>query len=602
MCSLNIKRYVQKTIKYRIFRCLYVFCLFFSFNININAQINIEHMINVGRNALYYHDYVLSIQYFNSVIDARPTLFLPFYYRALAKFNLEDYDGAVVDCTKSIDLNPYYPDTYRVRALSYINQKKYKEATFDYKDLIKIDSEDPKSWQNLVCCFIEIDSINIADSTLIYMSKKWPDYVDSYIIRAQLMIQKNDTANARILIDKALSYEKYNIKALTAKYKMLLSNNSYKDAELILNEVIRLQPRNTHNLINRALCRYNLNNYRGAMQDYNLAIEIDPTNFIGRYNRGLLLADVGEDNKAIKDFDYILSIDPDDIMTIFNRARLLDQTGDYKNAIRDYSRVISEFPKFIQGYKLRAVARRKIGDIKGALRDEEHIFRESIALQYGYATSTNILKNKTRKKSQINPEEYSQLVTEDEDLDLNYNDEFRGKIQNKVFEIKILPILYVSNSDSSTDDGLINNYVLQANGLNATTIDIFKKGIDYCVTADDQRLSINKSNLSTDKNYISALYSQAEECFSLVINAAPNFAEAYYNRAVVREMQGRLFDANIDFDKAIKLKPSFARALFNRGINYYNQGNKELAIRNLSKAGELGIYQSYSILKQLNKK
>ena len=36
------------------------------------AQINTDRVMLMGRNALYYEDYVLSIQYFNQVINAKP--------------------------------------------------------------------------------------------------------------------------------------------------------------------------------------------------------------------------------------------------------------------------------------------------------------------------------------------------------------------------------------------------------------------------------------------------------------------------------------------------------------------------------------------------
>ena len=54
------------------------------------AQINTERMMNIGRNALYFDDYVLSIQYFNMVISAKPSLHEPYFYRGLAKFYLDD--------------------------------------------------------------------------------------------------------------------------------------------------------------------------------------------------------------------------------------------------------------------------------------------------------------------------------------------------------------------------------------------------------------------------------------------------------------------------------------------------------------------------------
>ena len=66
----------------------------------------------MGRNALYYEDYVLSIQRFNMVISAKPYLSEPYFFRGLAKFYLEDYVGAELDCSESLDRNPYVSNGY----------------------------------------------------------------------------------------------------------------------------------------------------------------------------------------------------------------------------------------------------------------------------------------------------------------------------------------------------------------------------------------------------------------------------------------------------------------------------------------------------------
>ena len=48
------------------------------------AQINTDRVMTIARNALYFEDYVLSIQYFNQVINAKPYLYEPYFFRALA--------------------------------------------------------------------------------------------------------------------------------------------------------------------------------------------------------------------------------------------------------------------------------------------------------------------------------------------------------------------------------------------------------------------------------------------------------------------------------------------------------------------------------------
>ena len=87
------------------------------------AQYNTDRLVTVGRSALYYEDYVLSIQYFNQAISAKPYLFEPWYYRAIAKYYLDDYAGAENDCTEAIHRNPYVVGIYELRGLCRIQQK-----------------------------------------------------------------------------------------------------------------------------------------------------------------------------------------------------------------------------------------------------------------------------------------------------------------------------------------------------------------------------------------------------------------------------------------------------------------------------------------------
>ena len=55
------------------------------------AQINTDRVMNIGRNALYFEDYILSMQYFNQVIKVKPYMAEPYFYRGVAKLSLDDF-------------------------------------------------------------------------------------------------------------------------------------------------------------------------------------------------------------------------------------------------------------------------------------------------------------------------------------------------------------------------------------------------------------------------------------------------------------------------------------------------------------------------------
>ena len=125
------------------------------------SQINTDRVMTIGKNALYFEDYVLSIQYFNQVINAKPYMAEPYFYRGLAKINLDDYQGAEADCTESIERNPFVANTYQIRGISRIRQENFDGAIQDYQKALTIDPENEALWHNLILCRIHKKDYNI---------------------------------------------------------------------------------------------------------------------------------------------------------------------------------------------------------------------------------------------------------------------------------------------------------------------------------------------------------------------------------------------------------------------------------------------------------
>ena len=108
------------------------------------AQINTDQVVAIGRNAMYFEDYILSIQYFNQAIAAKPYLAEPYFFRAVAKLQLEDYSGAEADASLAIERNPFIVDAYQVRGIARQNLKDLEGAVADYdKGLEQLPESQP---------------------------------------------------------------------------------------------------------------------------------------------------------------------------------------------------------------------------------------------------------------------------------------------------------------------------------------------------------------------------------------------------------------------------------------------------------------------------
>ena len=105
------------------------------------AQLNTDRITAIGRNALYFEDYVLSIQYFNQVIKLKPYLAEPYLFRAIAKIQLEDYQGALRDCDASVERNPFQPGAYYTRGFVYRQLHEFDLAEKDFTQALVFSPE-----------------------------------------------------------------------------------------------------------------------------------------------------------------------------------------------------------------------------------------------------------------------------------------------------------------------------------------------------------------------------------------------------------------------------------------------------------------------------
>ena len=69
------------------FGIILFFCLA---TVGVSAQWNTTNMLRVGKSAIMFDDYVSAIENFNNIIRIKPYLSEPYFFRGLAKLNLDD--------------------------------------------------------------------------------------------------------------------------------------------------------------------------------------------------------------------------------------------------------------------------------------------------------------------------------------------------------------------------------------------------------------------------------------------------------------------------------------------------------------------------------
>ncbi len=546
-----------------------------TFATSVCSQINADRVLATGRNALYFEDYILSIQYFNQVIRVKPYLPEPYLFRAMAKFSLDDYQGAEADATLALERNPFLFYAYQCRGAARQSLGNYQGAISDYQEALKVRQEDQQSMVNLGIAYLQAKNYDESEKTFDLLLKHQPKYSRAYMLRGALFAEKGDTVKSLVNFEKAIELDKYYAPSYGQRGLLYLQQGDYRKAVADFDQALKLDDQNIGFFINRGLARYYLNDLKGAMSDYDQVMLRDSKNLVARFNRGLLRAQVGDDNRAIEDFDEVIAQEPDNFMAVYNRAILKEQTGDNRGAIADLNAVLKEYPNFVPGFYYRSEIKRKMNDTKGADRDywyaydlDQNLRKEREkgkqitgkgVVEPGTAVADNNEDEKTREKSDKNIEKFNKLVIYDKDEQdqSRYKSELRGRVQDKQVKVDLLSqfvITYYEKDDALRKSSHADRMIEDFNNRKLLKLKL-KIISDEAALTDEQAdfhfQSINDYSLLVGKNEkdVNALFGraldymvlqdlvEAEADFTRIIAVDPQFAMAYFNRAVVRYKQ-----------------------------------------------------------------
>lgn len=604
--------------------------------VSVEAQINAEQVMTIGRNVLSMDDYMLAIQYFNQAIKAKPYLADPYFLRGLAKMNLDDYKGAEIDCTEALKRNKFKTEAYKLRGFARQQLGQDSLAIEDYNEGLK---HDPTDRYFLFYKGVAQTSLKKNDEALETMNnllRLYPRFEEGYAARASLNLQRHDTVAALEDAEKAIKLNRAMINPYLIRAEIESSRGNWESALADMDEAVKLYPEEPGFYINRAYIRYNTDNYLGAMSDYNFALQLDPKNMAALFNRALLRFEVKDLINAKKDFSTVLELNPQNFHALYNRGLVELESGEYREALADFKSITKRYPNFYPVYYAIAEAERNLGNLKAVGTNVNHA--ESLVRKYVANPESNPLDRPTiaagtprnaNKTPDGEPEDenevmnrFNQLVTMEElpQTQLSYNERIKGRVQDRNVMAEPEPLYTVSFNPPSKSLGGVTNYfrALDAfnrgryitkqlylspmqSGLSDEDYDaLFKMTDNYTAEIANSGNRVRPADLlargvaySMLKNYKAAIGD-----FDRILETNPDFTVAYISRGVARYEDARLQEdqriamqeiamAAADFDAATRLDPRLIHAWFNKGYILYNQRDYSQASECFTKAIEL---------------
>lgn len=642
----------------------------------VSAQLNTDRLTAIGRNALYFDDYVVSIQYFNQVIKLKPYLSEPYLLRAIAKIQLSDWQGALMDLNTSILRNPFQPGAYYTRGYVYRQLEDYPAAEKDFTDAL-IFSPENKTYLLLRADVLSMQKrYDEAMSDIDFLLRRDPHSPSLLFEKGIICLQRQDTTCAHEQFTLTTQYDSNNAGSWSALGLVEMMQRHDSAALIHLSNAINLGSRYAGDYINRGILRYNRHDYKGALADYDKAVELAPRNAQCYYNRGILRSEVGDKNRALDDFDQAIDLEPDRTEMRYQRAATRMDLRQWSAALEDLDTIRRHYPTFLPAYYLAANAHTSLGHTKEAyaLRQQAYdLEHEPRTRQTVNVPDTTVHYESAVAKRRNPRKEFSAQMAQNsvdiQEEDQAYESDTRGLIQRKQVAVMnepniqlsyyrqpqglrqthydhytiddynrthLLPsMLYVSIDNMPITPELINYHFDQITYLSTRMEEqlaqltlpqqaalYFARALEFAMVQDYQSAIDDCTHaIIADPSHTFMYFARANWRYQLieyqrisggekiemdfeimfreydyVISHQPDFAFAYYNKANILCIQ-REWDAAIrEYTRAIEADDDFAEAYFNRGLTYIYTERIEQGLRDLSKAGELGIYQAYNLI------
>jgi len=630
----------------------------------MNAQINHKHYILMGKLELSKENYTDAIQNFNIAIIAKPNDFEAYFLRGIAKYSLSDYSGAVDDFTRTLEIHPLYVRAYHYRGVANDRLSNYADAMSDYKHAISLDpfSEDLHiaSGSTLMHLNDYKNAVAEFDTALIIN----PENANAYISRGIAKRYLDDLDGSLNDMKSAVYNDFFNIEAVVRKGMIELERSEYQEAMDDFNTALRMDKDNPLIYFNRAVAFLNLGDTTAALKDYEKVNNLDQRNALTYFNRAIIYSIKEEYDIALALYNKVIEINPQNIYGYFNRGILFYKMKDWDAAENDFSKVIELFPDFIDAWINRAVVKFEKNDIRGAEQDEyqaKQIMafvsedKSNVDSLYAHYSKMDYNKIINFESDFVDGNSHKTLI-QFSDIDIKprgslivsitgnekyYIDATLSQIsQTNNLNGKMAYVvndLFDGNHKSYINDSLIESIDNQKiitflNGLYNFEVFNYQRGEKLFMSLLDDPVwgvysGINLSALQnakaelmvSDRNYNNSIYitqKKTNESF-IPTQEKPDYQQSlttitnilsknkrnpylWYNLGNIH-LQMQEFDKAVDdYTKAIQYEPNLAEAYYNRALTLLYLNKKSQAIKDLSKAGELGIQDAYVVMKRFN--
>lgn len=575
-------------------------------------------------------------QDFDRSVRINPVFTNGYHYRAITKSQSGDYDNALIDLQHAIDLRPGFTSLYYSRGVTYFLAQRFQEAVNDFDRYIRKEPNDPGAYLNRGASYLFLGDTLKAMSD--YNNAIRIDRFDpeGYIRRGRLYAEQKEYKNAVNDMNLAIALDSSNTFAYFNRALMHYENQNFNAAMADLDRVLEDEPGNALTLYNRSLINAQVGNFEEALNDIDRVININPGNVLAYYNRAAFFMEMGRWKDALDDYSRAIELYPDFAKAYLNRAYVENMLGRNADSKRDYN-----------------IAQKKVSEYRAqnatdseAFADTTRKYNALLALDADFAKkdfNDELLQHRDID-IRLKPLYKFSITRDRENTLMALSRRFENSLLDRFINSSDLPItisnvqevgesIYpgvptsaegyflkglqeLQNKQYSTALSYFNQAVNAAdNDAQKDRYQRYYKGfyllnrgvlraemIDFIASMENnvQTLTMDDSGATrarvSDKASRTYDYSEAIADLLAARELLPDIPYLYYNLGNLYCLSTELISSLENYDKAISIYPYMGDAFYNRGLVLIYLKDKEKGCIDLSRAGELGIPDAYSVI------
>lgn len=317
-------------------------------------------------------DFESSIKNYSEAINRRPISSELYFSRGIAKKELEQWDGALVDFNSALRFSKRLNAQIQLnRGITYLNLKNFKHALDDLLiAVMHITGEcAPEAYFYKGCAQQSLDMPHTALTSFDKCLELNPNCHNAYLNRGIVRRDLGRTEEALADVEHFYTLEPEESKCWDI-YGSLLSKVGRVDESLkIFSNAIIKQPKNPIFYKKRAAIKIGLREFRGALQDCDALIELDHDLADAILMKGYAYDQLDEPDDAIKCCNDILSIDINHTLARSLLASVYDEMNEYEKSIEQFSALIMLDRDNVKAYSRRGYGYLSLGKFSEAEKD-----------------------------------------------------------------------------------------------------------------------------------------------------------------------------------------------------------------------------------------